>query len=76
MTAYLDGLLESGLRVLPYDRQAALWHAKQRAQLEAAGRRSEFVDSQIAVIVAINNLALAISNVSDYADFKGLQLFN
>jgi tRNA(fMet)-specific endonuclease VapC len=27
LTAYLDGLLESGLRVLPYDRQAALWHA-------------------------------------------------
>lgn len=26
LAAYLDGLLESGLLVLPYDCRAALWH--------------------------------------------------
>ncbi len=76
LTAYLDGLLESGLRVLPYDRQAALWHAEQRARLEAEGRRPAFVDSQIAAIAATNNLVMVTRNISDFVDFRGLKLLN
>ena len=76
LTVYLDGLLDSGLRVLPYDRQAALWHAEQRALLEAEGRRPAFVDSQIAAIAATNDLVMVTRNISDFADFKGLQLLN
>lgn len=39
LNSYLQALLASGLTVLPYGRDAALWHGHQRAQLEARGLR-------------------------------------
>lgn len=76
LAAYLDGLLESGLQVLPYDCRAALWHGQQRAQLEAEGRRPAFADGQIAAIAATNDLVMVTRNLSDFADFQGLQLLD
>lgn len=76
VAAYLDGLMESGLKVLPYDSQAALWHGQQRARLEAEGRRPAFADGQIAAIAATNDLVMVTRNLSDFADFKVLQLLN
>lgn len=38
LAAYLVGLLESELQVLPYDCRAVLWHVQQHAQLKADGR--------------------------------------
>jgi tRNA(fMet)-specific endonuclease VapC len=76
LAAYLDGLLESGLRVLPYDCRAALWHGLQRAQLEAEGRRPAFADGQIAAIAATNDLVMVTRSLRDFADFQGLQLLD
>lgn len=76
LAAYLDALLESGLQVLPYDCRAALWHGQQRAQLEAEGRRPAFADGQIAAIAATNDLVMVTRNLSDFADFQGLQLLD
>jgi hypothetical protein len=50
--SYLQNLLSSGLPVLPYDSDAALWHGEQRARLEAPGLRPGFADGQIAAIAA------------------------
>jgi tRNA(fMet)-specific endonuclease VapC len=76
LAGYLDALLKSGLQVLPYDCRAALWHGQQRAQLEAEGRRAAFADGQIAALAATNDLVMVTSNISDFADFKGLQLLD
>jgi tRNA(fMet)-specific endonuclease VapC len=73
LAAYLQAVLDSGLPVLPYDSQAALWHGQQRAQLEARGLRPAFADGQIAAIAATNDLVLVTRNLRDFAAFHGLQ---
>ena len=60
------------LYVLPYDRLAAEWHARQRARLTDEGLTPPFVDGQIAAIAAINGLTLVTHNVTDFAAFEGL----
>lgn len=76
LAAYLEGLLESGLQVLPYDAEAALWHGEQRAVLEAEGRRPAFADGQIAAIAATNDLVLVTRNIRDFIPFQGLRLLD
>jgi tRNA(fMet)-specific endonuclease VapC len=63
------------LDVLPYDRRAAEWHARQRARLTDEGRTPPFVDGQtaaIAAIAAVNGLTLVTHNVTGFAAFEGL----
>lgn len=74
LSSYLDGLLRSGLSVLPYDQTAALWHGQQRAKLEGHGRRPSFVDGQIAAIAATNGLVLITHNRADFEIFEGLEV--
>ena len=76
LVSYLVALLESGLQVLSYNCRAALWHDQQAAQLEAEGRWTAFADGQIAAIAATNDLAMVTHNLSDFADFQGLQLLD
>jgi len=73
---YLQALFAGGLTVLPYDRDAALWHGSQRAQLEAKGLCRPFVDGQIAAIAATQSLVLVTRNTADFAGFEGLELRN
>lgn len=73
---YLERLLRQPIRVLPYDRDAALWHADQRAALEAQGRPTPYADGQIAAIAATNGLTLVTRNVGDFRVFPGLQVEN
>ena len=60
------------LDVLPYDRRAAEWHARQRARLVNEGRTPPHVDGQIAAIAAVNGLTLVTHNVTDFAALEGL----
>jgi tRNA(fMet)-specific endonuclease VapC len=60
------------LDVLPYDRRAAEWHARQRARLVNEGRTPAYLDGQIAAIAAVNGLTLVTHNVTDFAAFEGL----
>ena len=73
---YLARLLAAPLEVLPYDREAALWHARARATLEAQGRRPAFVDGQIAAVCATNDLVLVTRNSRDFEAFPGLTVEN
>jgi tRNA(fMet)-specific endonuclease VapC len=52
------------------------WHARQRAELSAAGRSPAFADTQIAAIAVAQDLRLATRNVADFADFADLTVEN
>lgn len=73
---YIASLLAKSIPVLPYDCNAALWHASERARLVKLGRTPAYVDGQIAAITVVNDLILVTNNTSDYADFQNLQLQN
>jgi tRNA(fMet)-specific endonuclease VapC len=69
---YLESFV-ARIPVLPYDRAAAAWHAKERARLAAAGRPPPFADGQIAAVAATRGLVLVTANLRDFAAFKGLR---
>ena len=71
---YLDEVVAVSIPVLPYDQQAAVWHAAERARLAGLGRTPPFVDGQIAAIAKVNDLTLVTLNLADYAEFQGLQV--
>ena len=48
LNSYLQALLASGLTVLPYDRDAALWHGAQRARGGSSGGRLGVLTQPIA----------------------------
>ena len=76
LNSYLQGLLTSGLSVLPYDGKAALWHGEQRAKLEAKGLRPPFADGQIAAIAATQALVVVTRNTADFEALEGLDVLN
>ena len=76
IAAYLQEEVETKLVILPYDAEAANWHAAERARLVGTGRTPPFLDGQIAAIAVVNELILVTNNTSDYADFQQLQLQN
>ena len=51
---YLEAVVLVSFPVLPYTREAADWHALERARLSATGRTPPFVDGQIAAIRGAN----------------------
>jgi tRNA(fMet)-specific endonuclease VapC len=71
---YLDDVVGPTLPLLPYDANAAAWHADERARLEKIGRTPPFVDGMIAAVAAVNGLALVTHNTADYESFHGLDL--
>ncbi|MFO1420713.1 MAG: type II toxin-antitoxin system VapC family toxin [Candidatus Competibacteraceae bacterium] len=73
---YIQELGDSDLQVLPYDQQAARWHALEHSRLRAAGQTRPFVDGQIAAIAAIHGLVLVSRNISDFRIFDGLIVEN
>jgi tRNA(fMet)-specific endonuclease VapC len=74
--AYLTQVVAPGIPVLPYDREAAAWHARERARLAAAGRTPPFADGMIAAVARTNNLTLVTLNVDDFQSFDELQCVN
>ncbi len=64
----------AAMPVLPYDADAAAWHAAERARLRKRGSTPPFVDSQIAAIAAVNGLTLVTGNVRDYSAFRALKM--
>ena len=73
---YLEAVVLANFPVLDYDREAADWHARERARLSAAGRTPPFVDGQIAAIAYVNDLVLVTANVTDFENFRGLRVQN
>jgi tRNA(fMet)-specific endonuclease VapC len=76
LAQYLQELNDSDLQVLPYDQQAARWHALEHSRLRTAGQTRPFVDGQIAAIAAVRNLVLVSRNLSDFRIFAGLTVEN
>jgi tRNA(fMet)-specific endonuclease VapC len=70
--AYLLETVFETIRILPYDRAAADWHARERARLTDIGRPVPFADGQIAAIARENGLVLVTSNLRDFEPFEGL----
>lgn len=73
---YLDDVVGVTLPLLPYDANAAAWHADERARLEKKGRTPPFVDGMIAAVAAVNSLVLVTNNIADYEGFEGLTIVN
>ena len=71
---YFDQLLGGRLAILPYDREAALWHAGERARLASRGRTPPYADGQIAAIARVNDLTLVTRNTGDFAEFAELRV--
>ncbi|MCE2486013.1 MAG: type II toxin-antitoxin system VapC family toxin [Desulfurellaceae bacterium] len=71
---YLEEVVLASFPVLAYDRDAADWHALERARLSRTGQVPPFVDGQIAAIAYVNGLTLITSNTSHFLGFKGLRV--
>ncbi len=70
--SYLDEAVRRILPILPYDQEAATWHAKERARLSKRGRPPSAADGQIAAIASVNELIVVTANVKDFRRFKDL----
>jgi tRNA(fMet)-specific endonuclease VapC len=69
--AYLEAI-RGVLPILPYDQEAAAWHARERARLGRRGRSPSAADGQIAAIARVNELVLVTANTRDFRRFEGL----
>lgn len=72
--AYLDEAVRGVLPILPYDEEAAAWHARERARLAKRGRPPSAADGQIAAIARVNELVLVTANARDFGRFEGLSI--
>lgn len=72
--AYLEEAVRNALPILPYDEEAASWHASERARLGKRGRPPPAADGQIAAIARVNELVVVTSNAKDFRRFQGLKL--
>lgn len=72
LEAYLREVVLKSFPILPYDQEAATWHAHERARQERAGRPSPYVDGQIAAIACVHELTLVTANLKDFVRFRGL----
>lgn len=69
---YLRTVVRASFPILPYDEPAALWHGKERARLEKAGKTASFVDGQIAAIAKRHDLTVVTANPKHFALFDRL----
>ena len=72
--AYLDTLEQSGLVVLPYEKMAGQWLAKERGRLSKRGVTIPYADGEIAAIAHTNQLTLVTRNTVDFAIYKELNI--
>ena len=70
--AYLEEAVRSILPILPYDQEAAAWHARERARLSKRGRPPSAADGQVAAIASVNDLIVVTANAKDFRRFKDL----
>lgn len=71
---YLLEVIAPSMPVLPYDILAAEYHAAERARLASLGKTPSFPDGQIAAIAHANELILVTFNLSDFRDFREIQV--
>jgi tRNA(fMet)-specific endonuclease VapC len=76
IASFLVNIVKRTMLILPYDKKAAEWHAKERARLSSKGITVSFVDAQIASIAGANDLILVTRNIVDFKPFSKLILEN
>jgi len=69
---FLEEVVLTSMPILDYDREAAEWHASERARLTSRGEMPAFVDGQIAAIAVVHGLTLVTLNVREFSRFDGL----
>ncbi|MDE0001026.1 MAG: type II toxin-antitoxin system VapC family toxin [Rhodospirillaceae bacterium] len=73
---FIEDVVRTSFPVIEYDREAADWHAMERARLSAGGKTPPFVDGQIAAIAHVNGLTLVTSNIGHFREFQSLRLLD
>lgn len=76
LTSYLGVLIEDGLVILPFCKDAAEWLATERVRLKRQGLIPTQYDSEIAAVAAVNNLILVTRNTDDFVMFPDLRVEN
>lgn len=76
LLSWMSALESSSLPILPYDQEAARWHADERTRLERVGRTLPFRDAQIAAVARTSGLVLVTANVADFVGYEGLKVEN
>ena len=71
---YLLEVIAPAMPILPYEDEAAAWHAIERARLAAQGHTPPFADGQIAAIAHRHGLILVTFNTADYQGFQDIIL--
>jgi tRNA(fMet)-specific endonuclease VapC len=71
---YLDQVVLPALPILDYGREAAEWHAAERAYLGGRGETPPVADGQIAAIASVHDLSVVTFNVGDFRRFRGLRV--
>ena len=71
---YIEVAVRGSYPVLPYNEEAATWHAGERARLERIGRTPPFRDGQIAATAFVHGLTVVTANVRDFEQFEGLSV--
>lgn len=71
---FLENVLLPTVELLPYDAEAARWHASERARLERAGTPVPFADGTIAAVGARFGLTIVTHNVRDFQRFLGIMI--
>lgn len=76
LQAFLKQLVAYEFQVLPYDNEAASYHASERARLTGKGLTPSFTDNQIAATTVVNDLVLVTRNTRDFENFSQLTIEN
>lgn len=71
---YLHAVILPSVDILPYDAEAARWHAIERARLEREGQRVAFADGTIAAVAARFGLTVVTNNLRDFDRFSGITI--
>lgn len=71
---YLFQVVRETMPILPYDKTAAEWHARERVRLTAIGKTPPFLDGQIAATAAVKGLVLVTANRLHFENFKDLPI--
>jgi tRNA(fMet)-specific endonuclease VapC len=72
--SFLFDVVAPSIPMIPYDGNAAHWHASERARLTDIGKTPAFADGQIAAIAKVNDLILVTFNTSDFENFREIQM--
>ncbi len=73
LAAFAHELLGSGLPVLPFDREAAIWLAREMPRRERQGRPWTRTEGEQAAIAAVNEMVLVTRTPGLYAGASGVR---